>query len=47
VVRLDDPDLNPDEVLLATVEEIEVGGPSVRVTLEILRGLLLYDVPTS
>lgn len=47
VVRLDDPDLNPDEVLLATVEEVEVGGPSVRVTLEILRGLLLYDVPTS
>lgn len=47
VVRLDDQDLNPDEVLLATVEEIEVGGPSVRVTLEILRGLLLYDVPTS
>ena len=47
VVRLDDPDLNPDAVLLATVEEVEVGGPSVRVTLEILRGLLLYDVPTS
>ena len=47
VGRLDDPDLNPDEVLLATVEEVEVGGPSVRVTLEILRGLLLYDVPTS
>ena len=47
VVRLDDPELNPDEVLLATVEEVEVGGPSVRVTLEILRGLLLYDVPTS
>lgn len=47
VVRLDDPDLNASEVLLATVEEVEVGGPSVRVTLEILRGLLLYDVPTS
>jgi len=47
VVRLDDPDLNSAEVLLATVEEIETGGPSVRVTLEILRGLLLYDVPTS
>ena len=47
VVRLNDPDLNPAEALLATVEEIETGGPSVRVTLEILRGLLLYDVPTS
>ncbi len=47
VVRLDDPDLDADQVLLATVEEIEAGGPLVRLTLEILRGLLLYDVPTT
>ena len=47
VVRLDDADLDPDQIRLATIEDIQIGGPSVRVTLELLRDPLLYDVATS
>ena len=47
VVRLDDADLDADQIRLATIEDIQIGGPSVRVTLELLRDPLLYDVPTS
>lgn len=47
VVRLDDADLDPDQIRLATIEDIQIGGASVRVTLELLRDPLLYDVATS
>ncbi len=47
VVRLDDPALDAAQVRLATIEDIEIGSASVRVTLELMRDPLLYDVPTS
>ena len=47
VVALDDEDLSPDQVRLATVEDVRLGGSLVTITVEILRDPLAYTVPTS
>lgn len=47
VVRVDDPAIDPSQTLLATIEEIETGRATARVTVELLRDPLMYDVPTS
>jgi hypothetical protein len=47
VVALDDEQLSPDQVRLATVEDVRLGGSLVTITVEILRDPLAYTVPTS
>ena len=47
VVRLDDPALDASQIRLCTIEDIQIGSSSVRVTLELIRDPLLYDVPTT
>jgi len=47
VVQIDDSALDPNQILLGTIEEIQTGRSVVRVTVELLRDPLMYDVPTT